>query len=102
MTGSVYLQLFQQTTNPPSIVTEGPDAVTDSITAISESVRRNGTGDVTGQELAEETPSGHPAAREDKAVTEQNWFSQYLVTRKFCPSPVEGARVRKQKYADIK
>lgn len=98
MTGSVYLQLFQQTTNPPSIVTEGPDAVTDPITAISESVRRNGT--VTGQELAEETPSGHPAAREDKAATEQNWFSQNLVTRKFCPSPIEGARVQGSKSTE--
>lgn len=67
---------FQQTTNP-SIITEERDAVTDPITAISESVRRNGT--VTGQELAEETPSRHPVAREDKAVTDLNWFSQYLV-----------------------
>lgn len=63
------------TTNPPSIVTVEPDAVTDPISVISESVQRNGT--VTGQELSEETSFGLPAAREDKAVTDLNWFSQY-------------------------
>lgn len=73
-----YFQLFQQTTNPPSTVTEEPDAViTDSIIAISESIWRNGL--VTGQELAETTLPVHPAASEDKAVSELNWFIQKVL-----------------------